>query len=120
MISSRSLLLLLMLMAGLGLACYSFQLSLTPYVDFAQAMAATGPVQVLGTLNSEVEIMADQGILRFSLIDEEGVILPVLYRGSPPINLHHAQQIGAVGEYREGFFQAHKLLVKCPSKYQGE
>jgi cytochrome c-type biogenesis protein CcmE len=45
--------------------------------------------------------------------------MPVVYRGIRPGNFRDAISIVAIGRYREGRIDAEKLLVKCPSKYQG-
>jgi cytochrome c-type biogenesis protein CcmE len=37
-----------------------------------------------------------------------------------PANFEDAVSIVAIGRYENGVFAAEKLLVKCPSKYQGE
>jgi cytochrome c-type biogenesis protein CcmE len=36
-----------------------------------------------------------------------------------PGNFNEATQVVAIGRYRDGVLEAEKLLVKCPSKYQG-
>ena len=45
--------------------------------------------------------------------------MPVAYRGIKPGNFKDAISIVAIGRYRDGRIEAEKLLVKCPSKYQG-
>ena len=57
--------------------------------------------------------------LRFGLVDENGKVMPVLYKGVKPGNFEEATEIVAVGSYHDGAFHADQLLVKCPSKYQG-
>jgi cytochrome c-type biogenesis protein CcmE len=57
--------------------------------------------------------------LSFSLLDEQGHAMPVVYRGIRPGNFKDAISIVAIGRYHEGRIEAEKLLVKCPSKYQG-
>ena len=42
-----------------------------------------------------------------------------MYRGVRPGNFKDAISIVAIGRYHEGRIEAEKLLVKCPSKYQG-
>ncbi len=43
------------------------------------------------------------------------------YKGLKPANFEDAISIVAIGQYDESSkeFEANKLLVKCPSKYQG-
>jgi cytochrome c-type biogenesis protein CcmE len=45
--------------------------------------------------------------------------MPVTYRGTRPANFKDAISIVAIGRYQDGRIDAEKLLVKCPSKYQG-
>ena len=98
----------------------AFQESLTPYVNFAQARATDGSVQVRGVLSSERIAVSDNGKkISFVLRDESGEEAAVTYPGPKPEGLEQASGIVAVGRYRNGTFEAEKLLVKCPSKYQG-
>ena len=57
--------------------------------------------------------------LAFDLVDPEGRRMPVVYQGVRPGNFKDAISIVAIGRYHEGRIEAEKLLVKCPSKYQG-
>jgi cytochrome c-type biogenesis protein CcmE len=45
----------------------------------------------------------------------------VRYKGLKPANFEDAISIVAIGQFDDGAkeFEANKLLVKCPSKYQG-
>ena len=45
--------------------------------------------------------------------------MPVVYRGIKPGNFRDAISIVAIGRFQDGRIEAEKLLVKCPSKYQG-
>lgn len=100
-------------------SAFTFQNSLTPYVNFAQAQSIAGTVQVRGILATEQIMTAEGGrLLQFVLRDETGIEALVAYRGSKPDGLEDAASIVAIGKYRDGLFMAEKLLVKCPSKYQ--
>jgi cytochrome c-type biogenesis protein CcmE len=100
-------------------ALFTLQVSLTPYVDFKVAEESSRPVQVMGHLLPGGTYDQSTGEYWFQLMDGEGRIMPVRYRGGMA-NLDHAEQVGAIGIYREGVFQAEQLLIKCPSRYQGE
>ena len=98
----------------------SYKSMLTPYVSFAEAMRSGDNVQVAGKLvQGSPKYLEESQLLSFSLTDEEGQNLPVLYAGVRPANFEEATQIVAVGAFREGSFRTEQLLVKCPSKYQG-
>ena len=43
----------------------------------------------------------------------------VAYKGLKPGNFNDATQVVAIGRFHGGTLEAEKLLVKCPSKYQG-
>jgi cytochrome c-type biogenesis protein CcmE len=57
--------------------------------------------------------------LSFDLVDERGRRMTVVYGGTKPANFRDAISIVAIGRYRQGRIEAERLLVKCPSKYQG-
>jgi cytochrome c-type biogenesis protein CcmE len=100
----------------------AFQKTLTPYVSFEDARKAKSVVQVMGTLDKESDRYdTAKGELQFDLLDGKGGKLPVSYRGIKPGNFKDAISIVAIGRYssQAGRIEADKLLVKCPSKYQG-
>ena len=80
-------------------------------------------MQVAGALEKESTRYDDTAeALFFALQDPAtGATLPVRYHGLRPANFEDAISIVAIGRWdastRE--FTAAKLLVKCPSKYQG-
>jgi cytochrome c-type biogenesis protein CcmE len=100
----------------------SFNKSLTPYKSFADARQEGGYVQVNGTLADRAAVVtdADNGLLSFPLKDSRGEVMDVVYKGVKPANFEQATSVVALGAYENGRFQADKLLVKCPSKYQAE
>ena len=107
-------------LAFVALGVTAFQKTLTPYLTFEEARKSSGVVQVMGSLD-KTSGRYDTGVqeLQFSLLDEKGRAMPVVYRGTKPANFQDAISIVAIGRYREGHIEAEKLLVKCPSKYQG-
>lgn len=112
---------LILAFAGFSLA--SFKESLTPYVSYEQARSVDRQVQVAGGLVQGSTSYDREGeSLVFRLQDEEtGETMPVRYHGVKPGNFEDAISIVAIGRYDQAAaeFQADKLLVKCPSKYQG-
>ena len=104
--------------AAFGLT--AFQKTLTPYLSFDEARKARGAVQVMGSLDKTSDRYdTTREELSFDLVDAAGRHMPVRYRGIRPGNFRDAISIVAIGRYREGRLDAEKLLVKCPSKYQG-
>ncbi len=112
---------LLLVFAGFSFS--EFKSSLTPYVPYEMAIKAQRTVQVAGGLEPETFFYeAESGYLRFTLIEPEtSETLRVRYEGVKPANFEDAVSIVAIGRFdREAEeFAAEKLLVKCPSKYQG-
>ena len=58
----------------------------------------------------------DSGITTFDITDGNQSI-SVTHKGMIN-NLEHSTEVVAIGEYNNGLFQAEKVLVKCPSKYE--
>jgi len=98
----------------------AFKSNLTPYVSFDQARRSGDAVQVAGTLVRGSDRYDEASSrLRFEIRDQSGDVMPVAYKGLKPGNFNEATQIVAIGRFRGGALEAEKLLVKCPSKYQG-
>lgn len=98
----------------------AFKSNLTPYVSFQQARATKDAVQVAGKLVPGSDSFEEASSrLMFSLQDDHGDVLRVAYKGLKPGNFHDATQVVAIGRFQGGVLEAEKLLVKCPSKYQG-
>ena len=108
-------------LAFLGFGLTAFQKTLTPYLSFDEARQSKGVVQVMGGLDKESDRYdTTKEELSFDLVDPAtGARMPVTYRGTRPANFKDAISIVAIGRYQEGRIEAERLLVKCPSKYQG-
>lgn len=113
----------LLLLAFAGFSFSSFKETLTPYVSYTQARETARVVQVAGALEKGSSSYEDaKDFLYFTLDDPKThEKMRVRYKGLKPANFEDAISIVAIGQYDEGSkeFEAHKLLVKCPSKYQG-
>jgi len=115
----KVLLALGLLVAAVVIGVTSFKQTMTPYIGFTEARAASGLVQVNGTLaNKNYVLKKESQYLRFQLRDAKGDVMPVEYRGVIPGNFDQAVNIVAIGQYKGDHFEANQLLVKCPSKYQ--
>lgn len=61
---------------------------------------------------------ATEHLLTFNLLDEN-MTLPVSYQGARPDMFRDGAQALVEGKWqRDGVFEASKLLLKCPSKYE--
>lgn len=95
--------------------------SLTPYVTLQEAKTSQSVVQFKGSrVNGSEYYDPEKKEFVFKLIDEEGDECQVVYTGVKPANFEQATEIVAIGKYANDRFEAHQLLVKCPSKYQAE
>lgn len=99
----------------------AFKSNLTPYVTFQQARASGDTVQVAGKLVQGTDRFDEKSsTLKFTLQEEpSGDSIDVSYNGIKPGNFNEATQVVAIGRVQDNVLQAEKLLVKCPSKYQG-
>jgi cytochrome c-type biogenesis protein CcmE len=98
----------------------SFQSALTPYVSIQEAKTSNAIVQVKGERLGSGQFNIENNVFTFKIRDEEGEALNVVYSGPKPGNFEQASHVVCVGQYENGVFKAHEILVKCPSKYQEE
>lgn len=106
----------------------AFMQTTVQYVSLEKAATATRTVQVMGKIDFDmVSYSTDHTRLEFAIYDADAeneitaTRMPVHYYGVVPGNFDQATSVvlkGKVGD--EGVFVAQQMLVKCPSKYQGE
>ena len=92
------------------------------YSNFSEAIENPGKeYHVVGQLNKEAEMTYDPevnaNLFAFSMIDNNGDEQRVHFAGSKPQDFERSEQIVLVGKYENDTFQASKILMKCPSKY---
>lgn len=97
------------------------------YVSLDEAIKSQRTVQVMGKIDfSQVNYNSDQKRLEFAVFDAEAkdtvmaARMPVMYYGVVPGNFDQAKSVVLKGKAENGVFVAEQMLVKCPSKYQGE
>jgi cytochrome c-type biogenesis protein CcmE len=105
------------------------------YVCFAEAreLAAEGEeekVHVVGTLPKDAagkivgvqyQPEQDPNLFRFLLRDEKQEEMEVVYFDHKPADFERSEKIVVVGSVKGNHFEADKILMKCPSKYnEGE
>jgi cytochrome c-type biogenesis protein CcmE len=98
----------------------SFNKTLTPYVSISEAKASQSMVQVKGKRVDNGSFDMQQNVFVFTMADEAGEQIEVIFDGAKPGNFEQATEIVCVGQYNNGKFHAKELLVKCPSKYMEE
>ena len=119
----RKIFLIILLVGFIGYAGFNLAESVTPYVSIAEARATSNGVQVKGLLDKNFEPQQTCDEFTFSLQDEEtGETMRVKFDGIKPDQFDEAYHIVAVGKYdaADESFHAKKLLIKCPSKYEGQ
>lgn len=106
---------------------YSFMQTTIQYVSIEQARMSERTVQVMGKIDFDlVEFNAGEKRLEFAIYDAEASNeataerMPVFYYGVVPGNFEQATSVVLKGKSSDGVFEAQQMLVKCPSKYQGE
>lgn len=76
---------------------------------------------VVGKLNKSKDMVyspeKDANLFSFYLTDREGTEKKVLFNGAKPQDFERSEQVVIVGEMNGEVFNANKILMKCPSKY---
>lgn len=107
---------------------FSFMETTIQYVSLQVAATSKRPVQVMGKIDFDV-VRYDENSqrLEFAVYDAEAPEpasadrLNVVYYGVVPGNFDQATSVVLKGQPDStGTFVANRMLVKCPSKYQGE
>jgi len=119
---------LVIIIGALGFSALAFKNNLVNSVPFSDAMRATdSDVQIMGKpVSGTMAYDTTAHALRFALRNDAGQTLSVIYKGPKPDDLDSAMSkavaINAQGTYDpvKKEFVAENLLVKCPSKYQGQ
>ncbi len=94
------------------------------YVTLDVARTSDRTVQVMGAIDfDQVNYNTADQCLEFAVFNEEDPSVPslsVVYYGVVPGNFDQATSVVLKGKAEDGVFVADQMLVKCPSKYQGE
>ena len=100
------------------------------YVGFNEAysIAQTGSkkeIHVVGQLKKDthgnvigIEPGMDRVSFSFVMIDDQGKEQKVEYNQPMPQDFIKSEKVVVIGSYKGESFQASKILLKCPSKYQ--
>ena len=106
----------------------SFMETTVQYVPLQTAATSTRTVQVMGKIDFDaVRYDENEKRLRFAIYDPkadrptDAQRLDIVYYGIVPGNFDQATSVVLKGKPDStGVFVADQMLVKCPSKYQGE
>jgi len=93
-----------------------------PVLTYDEVVNHAGKFQIKGTpINDKNSYDSESQLFSFYLNDDNGKEFLVKYSGIKPGNYEEAQEVIAIGYYNsEGFIDAKRIMVKCPSKYQAE
>ena len=119
----RKIFLVVLLISFVGYAGFNLAESVTPYVTIAEARTSSNGVQVKGLLDKNFVPVQTCDEFTFGLRDEEtGETMRVKFDGIKPDQFDQAYHIVAIGKFdtTDQSFHAKKLLIKCPSKYEGQ
>ena len=94
------------------------------YADFTTAESHEGKVfHVVGKLDKEKPFEynpeVNANIFGFYMTDNNGLEKKVLYNGTKPQDFEKSEQIVIIGKISGDNFHASEILMKCPSKYNG-
>ncbi|MEZ5164135.1 MAG: cytochrome c maturation protein CcmE [Fimbriimonadaceae bacterium] len=109
--------------AALAAIVFCFFLSnASPYATVSEAKSMEGDnIHLYGSLVHESVVSSPEARqVRFTIKDDKGESMNVVYHGFPPANMGEATEVVAVGGMKGENFESHKLLLKCPSKYKAE
>lgn len=114
---------IIVIAVGLAVIVSTISTSST-YAPFHEAMQHEGKTfHVVGKLNKEREFIynpeVNANLFGFYLVDNEGTEKKVLYNGTKPQDFERAEQIVVIGKMQHEDFIASQILMKCPSKYNG-
>lgn len=92
------------------------------YASFSTAMESPGSeLHVVGFLDKKKEMKYDPAVnanlFVFHAFDKDGKVCKVHFKGSKPQDFERSEQIVLTGKYMGDHFEADKILMKCPSKY---
>ena len=93
----------------------------TTYADFPNAKLKSRPVNVVGYLVKEKEMVYnpqnDPNFFSFVMTDKEGNECKVIYKGAKPQDFERSEQIVVKGKMDGEVFNCSEISMKCPSKY---
>lgn len=112
----------LVAIGGIAAVGTAFVSNASPYGTFADARKTKSEsMHVAGdVLKETVSTDLKHGTMRFQMKDTTGETMQIVYSGPPPSNLGEATKVVAIGGIQNGEFHSEKLLIKCPSKYEGQ
>ena len=118
------ILILIVVVAAIGVVM-SLSMNSSTYAGFAEAIERPGrEFHVIGKLSPgkpiEFDAMKDANSFTFYMLDNNGKEMKVKYTDSKPQDFEKLDQLVVIGKMKDGQFEAHKMNLKCPSKYNND
>lgn len=94
------------------------------YAPFSEAIENPGTTyHVVGKVNLQKEFdynpEVNANIFGFYLVDNNGLEKKVVYNGAKPQDFERSEQVVVIGKMKGDEFYCKQILMKCPSKYNG-
>lgn len=115
------ILILIVMVAAIGVVL-SLSMNTSTYSGFQEASKhQSREFHIMGKLSPgkpiNYDASKDANSFTFTMIDDQGAEMLVKYNDSKPQDFEKLDQIVVIGKMKEGYFEAHKMNLKCPSKY---
>ena len=98
--------------------------SSSTYGTFHDAQSSGSTLQVIGKLDKQKEqyydATKDANYFSFYLTDDKGEECKVIFTGTKPQDFEKSENVVLTGQMVGKEFHAHKILMKCPSKYNND
>lgn len=115
---------LIVVVAAIGVIL-SLSVTTSTYAGFSEALDNPGrEYHVIGKLAADKPVdydaRKDANSFCFYMVDNNGKEMKVRYTDSKPQDFEKLEQIVVIGKMKDGEFEAHKMNLKCPSKYNND
>lgn len=116
------IILIILIAVSIGVIVTSLGDSST-YVTFSEAFDNQGSeYHIVGKLDKDTPTQynpeENPDLFKFSMVDNNGEIKPVVLLKSKPQDFERSEQIVLIGKANGNHFLAREILLKCPSKYE--
>lgn len=103
---------------------FSLNANTDTYSNFKEASSSQKEEHVMGywvkSMGTHYDPVKDANRFSFHLKDENGEVKEVIYAGTKPQDFEKSEKIVLIGKMENDKFQASKILMKCPSKYNNQ
>lgn len=116
-----TILIILVVVASFGFMMYSMTSNSSEYANFAVAKQKKKEVHIAGEWvmrdKAEYDPVKNPNLFIFYLKDEKGETAKVIFKDSKPVGFEESQKVVVIGKWQGEVFEASKIMMKCPSKY---